>query len=421
MNLGLLYSICEQLSISQKLNPHQEIKSKDLSHLVEYFYKICSQISSRSKTQVLIQIDGLNDIYVEKSQLNNLSFGVLNDQISWLFAQQLPARVHLIVSIKRSAELLVNRSNGASTSGSVPLFLHYFSEKLSSESDNYLFELPIQLKKNETGEIVNFITAELIRADRKLKDTHLQAIVSNLFSTKTDSSSSVSIDDKNGFLYLSIILKEVINANKLNNNLDYLLQASHLPKDLESLLNVKLEFLEKKFNTEALRFIICYITAARNGITEMELIDLLSCNNEFFTHYYSNTDLPMLLRFPVFQWLIIKCQLSSLLTCKYMDNKLTICWSHEVIRRYMRQRYFSKFEKIKSCHKDIANYFLEAFVVTKPLVDMNRNMQLRDEEGRRYLAQQPLLYSETLYNSRRLSELWFHLLFSGKATCNLIS
>ncbi len=38
----------------------------------------------------------------------------------------------------------------------------------------------------------------------------------------------------------------------------------------------------------------------------------------------------------------------------------------------------------------------------------------RDEDGKRYIAQQPLVYSESKYNNRRLSELWYHLMYSGR-------
>jgi hypothetical protein len=37
----------------------------------------------------------------------------------------------------------------------------------------------------------------------------------------------------------------------------------------------------------------------------------------------------------------------------------------------------------------------------------------RGEQGRRFVLQQPLLYSETAYNYRRLSELWYQLMHSG--------
>jgi hypothetical protein len=97
-----------------------------------------------------------------------------------------------------------------------------------------------------------------------------------------------------------------------------------------------------------------------------------------------------------------------------MDNKITYCWSNDCVKKFMKQKYFNKVETIRACHKDIANYFLESFVETKPLVDMSKNMQIRDEDGKRFVCQQPLLYSHFMYNLRRLSELWYHLMNSGK-------
>lgn len=67
----------------------------------------------------------------------------------------------------------------------------------------------------------------------------------------------------------------------------------------------------------------------------------------------------------------------NLLSVKFMDNKITYCWSHESIKKLMKQRYFNRVEQIRTCHKDLSNYFLESFVETKPLVDMNKNMQIR--------------------------------------------
>ena len=96
-----------------------------------------------------------------------------------------------------------------------------------------------------------------------------------------------------------------------------------------------------------------------------------------------------------------------------MDNKVTFVWSNELIKKLMKQRYFNKVENIRLCHKDIANYFLEAFVESKPYIDINRNLQIRNENGKRFISPQPLLYSDEMYNFRRLSELWYHLMNSG--------
>ena len=60
-----------------------------------------------------------------------------------------------------------------------------------------------------------------------------------------------------------------------------------------------------------------------------------------------------------------------------MDNKITYFWCNDLVKKIMKQRYLNKVDQIRTCHKDMANYFLESFVETKPLVDMNKNMQIR--------------------------------------------
>lgn len=43
----------------------------------------------------------------------------------------------------------------------------------------------------------------------------------------------------------------------------------------------------------------------------------------------------------------------------------------------MKQKYLKKVEDIRFVHRDIANYFLEAYIQSKSFVDTNRDIQLR--------------------------------------------
>ena len=43
----------------------------------------------------------------------------------------------------------------------------------------------------------------------------------------------------------------------------------------------------------------------------------------------------------------------------------------------MKQKYLKKVEDIRVAHRDLANYFLEAFIESKPLVNLTRNVQIR--------------------------------------------
>jgi hypothetical protein len=448
---GILLSICEQLCIIQKLNPLNELKNKDLVNLIDYFYKIIGLIS-KTKTQVVILIDDIQDFCIDKppSSPTPPKPQTLNNQISWLFQQELPVGIHLIATIRHQTpstntthnnQLLLQNSSinlqqhvSVASSQSVSLFLHFYNEKMSNEAENYLFELPFQIKKSSESalDLNTYIKSEFQKNGRNITDEQLHIMLKYFNFSKSNSSDNNEYSDQhkngttnntsannsseaqiNNFPYLNFVIKE-ITSNRSNLDLRKVFVEDRYPKNLESFILFRISNLEKKFNAKLLSFVFNYITASHNGITELELLDLLSCNNDFFTDYYSNKELPSMLRFPLAVWLLIKYQLSDLLTKKYLDNKIVYCWRHECIKKIMKQRYFNKVDQIRNCHKDIANYFLESFIDKKPLIDMSHNMQIRDEHARRYICQQPLLYSDTKYNYRRLSELWYHLMNSGK-------
>lgn len=60
-----------------------------------------------------------------------------------------------------------------------------------------------------------------------------------------------------------------------------------------------------------LSIIFNYISASHNGVTEMELVDLVSCNNDFFTEFYTEANLPSILRFPNAYWIMLKFHLGN--------------------------------------------------------------------------------------------------------------
>ena len=103
----------------------------------------------------------------------------------------------------------------------------------------------------------------------------------------------------------------------------------------------------------------------------------------------------------------------SLITAKTINHKTMISWSHRCIANIAKQRYFETVDAIKKSHKDIGNIFLDRWQEPKPLVFPERNIEIIDE-GKRFVSEQPLLYCDTRYNMRRLSELWFQLLNCGK-------
>ena len=101
----------------------------------------------------------------------------------------------------------------------------------------------------------------------------------------------------------------------------------------------------------------------------------------------------------------------ALLVEKHIDNKTLLCWDSSVVSDIARQRYLTDRLTINTCHRHIADLFLQTWVKEKPLKVEGRNTE--DIDLCRKVAPQPLLYGETRYNIRRVSELWYHLAHCG--------
>jgi len=130
------------------------------------------------------------------------------------------------------------------------------------------------------------------------------------------------------------------------------------------------------------------------------------------------------------------------------DNRVVLRWCHRSVALVASRRYRREIDDIKSAHHDISCLFLETWlngklpppppptttwcavsdapsVIGVPVGDQwTENIGVRVERtgsiamsplaADRYVAAQPLLYSDTAYNLRRIYELWYQLLNAGK-------
>ena len=75
--------------------------------------------------------------------------------------------------------------------------------------------------------------------------------------------------------------------------------------------NVLSDHCERKFGPKICALIFNYISSSQSAIHQLELLDILSCNNEFFLEYFQR-DLPQHLRFPPSLWIAVKYTLGKL-------------------------------------------------------------------------------------------------------------
>ncbi|UJR35756.1 hypothetical protein I4U23_028505 [Adineta vaga] len=373
----LFASICTQMSTLQQAPSLSNVSQLDQ---IEYYQSVLTSLSKSQKPLILV-IDGIEEAAPSNQYTSSMSY-------YQTLLQLLPPQIYVILSVSRNMHSTPHPD----------IQIREMLERL--EKDECIIELPFSIETINIRDLSLYIKSELNSIKRNVTDSVLQALSKCIYQ-QLDKQSQI-------FFLLRLVLNEsyfsYISQRKKKLDLSEL--------NTEEILNAYIDHCERKFGPKICAFVFNYISSSQAGINEVELLDILSCNNDFFLEYFQK-DLPKYLRFPPSLWIAMKYTLGPLLTVKYFDLKVVICWSHSFIRRQMKQKYLRKVEDIRISHRDIANYFLEAFIESKPLIDMTRNIQIRGDSGRRFILQQPLLYSETAYNYRRLGELWYQLMHSG--------
>lgn len=111
--------------------------------------------------------------------------------------------------------------------------------------------------------------------------------------------------------------------------------------------------LGKNKNSEIITFfslILCffkgYITVAKSGLSELELQDVLSLDNELLKHFkIKNLIKPKesISRIPWFYVTRLVNALSNHILIKPFQGINTICWRHDIFNQVVNEKYLSKF------------------------------------------------------------------------------
>ena len=172
--------------------------------------------------------------------------------------------------------------------------------------------------------------------------------------------------------------------------------------------------LEEQYGKVLVQKALGYITAARNGLTELELEDALSLDNDVLNEVYQYWDPPdeSLVRIPALLWKRIRHEISDYLVEQHADEKTVLAWYHRQFIENARSIYLGDEKKKFSIHQILSEYFEGVWSgdECKPITLVHRNLNL--DTASRQVALQPIMFSEKAFNLRKLNELPYHLLFS---------
>lgn len=133
-----------------------------------------------------------------------------------------------------------------------------------------------------------------------------------------------------------------------------------LAKDIAGLMNdlfARLELPEHHGNVLVSRT-LAYLTASRNGLSEDELLAVLSADQEVLSDFFKRSpDSPAVNQLPVIVWSRLRADIDPYLTLRQAEEALLLSFSHQLVSRVIFTRYLSHEQDRVSAHKSLAACF----------------------------------------------------------------
>ncbi|XP_066257781.1 NACHT and WD repeat domain-containing protein 2 [Euwallacea similis] len=204
-------------------------------------------------------------------------------------------------------------------------------------------------------------------------------------------------------------------------------QDTHLASTVMDSIMMLFERIEKQHGRILVFHALAYITAAKSGLSESELEDLISLDDKVLDDVYQY-HLPPVRRIPPLLWTRIRNDLPNYLSEREADGVSVMNWYHRQFRDAAKERYFKNMNMATYFHSMIADYFLGIWGGGKPkpfkYTEIQRHrFNLTDKEGvaDRKVPVQPLVFyskdgNVSRYNLRKFGELPFHLVRSRRFT-----
>ncbi|XP_058885610.1 NACHT and WD repeat domain-containing protein 2-like [Acipenser ruthenus] len=230
-------------------------------------------------------------------------------------------------------------------------------------------------------------------------------------------------------LYVELLNREVFHWHSQSD-----VTEESLGKSVHESIERFLHHLEMKHGAELVSKAVAYLTIAKSGITENELVDILSADNNFLLRFLPNKDLLYKLRVPdsVVENLLL--DLKSFLVKRYLMGFQVLCWTNRHFPLVVYKLYLSGEEARQEMHNVTSSYFsgrwacgrAKPFVISQDLFAQTKALVAQAFQNPLPLKiyidsqqpSQPWLFSSHCFakfaNVRKINELPFHLKASGR-------
>jgi len=357
----LLLSVCEQ--ISRVYGEDVDKIPTGYKELIAYF-KTVMGFASPDKPLV-ITLDSLD-------QLSNEDFGL---NLNWLsLSEELPEHVKLIVSTLPIRTLEICKTN-------------------LQDKECFLEVKPLSL--HEGPEVM-----KLMLAAKKRKVTDAQSkLILNAFKKCPYP------------LFLRLIVDLALKWHSYET-----VDAGDIADDMSGLISRIFDRLESRYGRLFVHHALAYITASKNGLSLVELEDILSCDDEVLDYIFKWW-IPPFRRLPPLLWARVRDELGFYLAERGTDGVSAYGWYHRQFWETAEQRYLlapfgsEQHSFREKAHTAIADYFEGKWANGKLYVGKDKKEKVED----RKIPKQPFVLGGSRavgrqINKRKLTELPHHLL-----------
>lgn len=183
--------------------------------------------------------------------------------------------------------------------------------------------------------------------------------------------------------------------------------------------------LEHKYGSKLIKHLMMYISELENGISELEIEDLLSIDDTVLYELFEFHE-PPVRKFPIVIWSRIKADLKEYLVEKEIHETKVISWYHRQFLRVANSLYYEKLSNYETIIQiNIIDYFNEKWrFKAKPYkvsghVKKKRNLTADELKAVRYTAEQKTLFkSQDGIKRWNIRKIYYLSSLSNRSICN---
>lgn len=131
----------------------------------------------------------------------------------------------------------------------------------------------------------------------------------------------------------------------------------YLPQNIPDMYSWTLSRMEKIHGEQVVKRMAAYMTLSRNGITQEELLDLMSRDDAVIQELatFQKVSIP---GFPLVLWMKLLDDLGDHVREQRTDNTYVFRWAHMSLKHVCTERYLKTQDSQVSLHATIADYYL---------------------------------------------------------------